>query len=369
MLKKIGLAAIGAGVIAYSGYFFLSPKVVADVAVTATEEKIFELNEAEVVNIVARSLSESVRISGTLKPVNSTIIRAKISGTVETIPFKVGDKVSSGDVLAIFESSEQVRSVVQSQSNIKSAEELLRTAKEALTRAEALNSKGYSSTAALDKARAELSSAETSLEVSVIQQESATKAAYDTILEAPHDGIIATRKVEPSETVGVNTELLSIVDTNELEIAVEVPTRSIEHVSIGDKVELKTDVSDEALKGEVTRIAPSANEATRSVTVFLQVQNPDLKAWPGTFATGEIITRSVEDEIAFPIQALIEEDGKSYVLKIENDKIVKAEVHKGDIWEDGRTIIITNSLTEGDVILARPLRGLSVGSSVKFVKV
>ena len=367
MLKKIGLAAIGVGAIAYSGYFLMPPKVVAETA--PAEEKVFELNESEVVNIAKRNLSESVRISGTLKPVNSTIIRAKISGTVETIPFKVGDKVNSGDVLAIFESSDQVRAVVQSQSNIKSAEEQLRTAKEALSRAEALNVKGFSSTAVLDKAKAELSSAETSLEVSTIQHESAAKAAYDTILEAPHDGVIASRKVEPSETVSVNTELLSVVDTSELEIAVEVPTRSIEHISMGDKVELKTDASTEILKGEVTRIAPAANEATRSVTVFLEVQNPGLKAWPGTFATGEIITRSVTDEIAVPVEAIIEEDGKHFVMKIEGDKVVKAEIMKGDIWEDGKTVTVKSPLKQGDIILARPLRGLSVGASVKFVKV
>jgi len=370
MFKKIGLAVIGAGVIAYSGYFFMSPKVVADTAAsTKTEEKVFELNEAEVEAIAFRNLSESVRISGTLKPVNSTIIRSKSSGTVDSVFFKVGDKVKKGDVLVTLENHDQIIALTQSQSNIRSAEEQLRTAQEALARAETLNAKGYSSAAALDKARSDKTATETTLEVNKAQLETARKAAIDTILEAPHDGVVSSRTVEPAETVGVNADLLSIVDTAELEIAVEVPTRSISHVSIGDKVELNTDVSNVALKGEVIRIAPAANESTRSVTVFLKVQNPDLKAWPGTFATGEIITRSAENVTAIPVESVIDEDGKNYVMKIENDKITKVEVQVDDHWDDGKIVIIKNGLTLGDLILTRPLRGLSVGASVKVVKV
>lgn len=370
MFKKIIFIILGLSAIFYSAYQFKFSKD-SDAAITpkTSSEKIFELNEAEIYVVTPRDLSETIKISGTLKAVNSTIIRSKSAGTVESVFFKIGDKVKKGDVLVTLENHDQIIALAESSSNVRSAKENLNTAKETLARTETLNAKGYSSAASLDKARSEKTSSETTLEVSKAQFETAKKATADTILEAAHDGVVSSRKVEPAETVGANTDLMSIVDTKELEIAGEIPTRSIAHVSVGDNVSLRTDVSNISLNGEIARIAPVANEETRSVTVFLRVTNPDLAAWPGTFATGEITTRSVDEVIAIPRDAVIEEGTQKYVLKVYESKIIKVKVGISDYWEDGKTIVISNGITIGDIILSKPLRGLSVGDNIKIVKV
>jgi RND family efflux transporter MFP subunit len=370
MLKKLGLAILGLSIISYSVYSFAFSKgTETSIGQITTEDRIFELNEAEINIISPQNLSETIKISGTLKAVNSTIIRAKTAGTIENVFFKIGDKVKKGDVLVTLENDDQIIALAESSSNVKSAIENLNTAKETLARTEILNAKGYSSTAALDKARSDKVSTETSLEISKAQFETAKKATIDTVLDAPHDGVVSARRVEPAETVAANTDLLAIVDITELEIVVNIPTRSIAHVSIGDEVNLGTDVSNVTLAGEVVRIAPVANEETRSVLVFLKVMNPNLDAWPGTFATGEITTRSADNVIAIPIESVLKEDAKTYVLKVHDSKIVKVEVHTESVWENGKTIVISDGISKGDTILSRPLRGLAVGDNVKIVKV
>jgi RND family efflux transporter MFP subunit len=365
MLKKLGLAILGLSIISYSVYSFAFSKgTETSIGQITTEDRIFELNEAEINIISPQNLSETIKISGTLKAVNSTIIRAKTAGTIENVFFKIGDKVKKGDVLVTLENDDQIIALAESSSNVKSAIENLNTAKETLARTEILNAKGYSSTAALDKARSDKVSTETSLEISKAQFETAKKATIDTVLDAPHDGVVSA-----AETVAANTDLLAIVDITELEIVVNIPTRSIAHVSIGDEVNLGTDVSNVTLAGEVVRIAPVANEETRSVSVFLKVMNPNLDAWPGTFATGEITTRSADNVIAIPIESVLKEDAKTYVLKVHDSKIVKVEVHTESVWENGKTIVISDGISKGDTILSRPLRGLAVGDNVKIVKV
>ena len=370
MFKKIGLAVIGLGAVAYSAYWYLGIGAEAkpETARTASvQERVYELNQLEVEVVEPQTLTEKIQVSGTLRPLQSTVIRAKTAGTVEDVFFKVGDRVKKGDILVKLDSTTQALAVDQGRNNIQSAEERVNNARDALNRAEALNGKGYMSPAALENLRYEKITADIALTVGKSQLEAQIKALEDTVLVAPHDGVIGDRKVEPSETVGGNVDLISVVNTAELEIAVEVPTRAISHVSIGDTVELHTDASDGSLKGSVMRIAPAANETSRSVTVFLTVQNTEQKAWPGTFATGEIVTKAAENVIAIPLEAVISEGAFNYILKITDNKIEKAAITVGETWEVAKKVTVVEGLNKDDTILVRPLRGLSEGSHVKMV--
>src|SRR5690606_17776823 len=65
-----------------------------------------ELAQIEVTTVEPRDMSERVRVSGELRPVNRAVIKAKVSGTVLDVNVRQGQAVKAGDILVRFETED-----------------------------------------------------------------------------------------------------------------------------------------------------------------------------------------------------------------------------------------------------------------------
>ena len=87
-----------------------------------------------------------------------------------------------------------------------------------------------------------------------------------------------------------------------LELAADVPARDATTIAPGQPVRFVAD--GQQLEGRVARVSPTVNPATRAVTVYLQVPNPNGRLKGNTFATGRIIGRTVNDAVLVPFAAI-----------------------------------------------------------------
>lgn len=79
------------------------------------------------------------------------------------------------------------------------------------------------------------------------------------VIEAPFDGIVVTRAVEPGQVVAPGQTLMTVVDPKTLYLRAFVPEALIERVRVGQTAEVYLDAApDRALAGEVMRIDPQA---------------------------------------------------------------------------------------------------------------
>ena len=69
----------------------------------------------------------------------------------------------------------------------------------------------------------------------------------------------------------------------------------------GQEVDLEVDgIEGREFTGTVARIAPVAEEGTRTITVYVALENPDGTLLGGMFATGAIVEDEARDALALP---------------------------------------------------------------------
>jgi membrane fusion protein, multidrug efflux system len=120
--------------------------------------------------------------------------------------------------------------------------------------------------------------------------------------------------------------------------------------------------------GRVARVNPSVDAASRSVRVYVQVPNPDGSLRAGTFATGRIVARVVEDALVLPAAAIREgQDGaKPFVYRIDGEEIGVAEVTPGLRNEANGTVQIVDGLSPGDRVVVGNVGMLGRGMKVRM---
>jgi multidrug efflux pump subunit AcrA (membrane-fusion protein) len=84
-----------------------------------------------------------------------------------------------------------------------------------------------------------------------------------------------------------------------MEMRASAPVAAGASIAAGQVVELRVDgLGGRTVEGVVDRIAPVAEEGTRTLTVFVAVGNDDGRLLGGMFATGEIVLAEARDALA-----------------------------------------------------------------------
>ena len=193
-----------------------------------------------------------------------------------------------------------------------------------------------------------------------------------TILYSPLTGVITSLEVEKGERAvpgnmnNPQATLMTIADLSVIETEVKVDETDIINVRLDQPVTIKVDaLPDQPLEGRVTEVGNSAinaglavggSDQAKDFKVVVQLDNPPEILRPGLSATAEIMTSSMEDVIAIPLQALIvrevelDDDGlvvhawnKKPASKDPNAKKSENKVEKQGVFviENGNKAVFT----------------------------
>ena len=322
-----------------------------------------ELATVEVVTVKPTSMTERVRASGELKPVNRVVLRSKAAGTVTEVNARAGQRITAGEVLVRYAVEELTATLALQDSNLDGAQAELLRAEQTLDRVEQLARKNISSRDQLEKARSDAASARAKAQGLSAQIDIARTALRNAEIKAPFDGIVASRAVDPGTTTASNVELMTVVDTSALEAEMLVSTRDISRLEAGQTAELQIDGREDGpVIGTVDRINPAANEGSRSVAVYVRLDNAKRRLWGGMFATGSILVRERKDMLILPATSLREDDKGAFVLTLHDGRLVRKTVTIRSRWSGGAEVEV-GGVSAGDVVVASPLSELKPGAA------
>lgn len=336
-----------------------------EVAPAPVGPQIMRLSPLEVMSVAPADQRETVRLTGSLSPVRQTAISTRIGGTVLSISVLPGDAVAQAEVIAELDPAELELQIQQQIGAVEATEAQLRLAESQLASTASLVERGSSPRASLDTAQSNVDGLVANLHSQRQQLAALELNLGHAVIRAPFDGTISERSADPGQTVGAGTAVATLVDTSRMEVRATASLADAGRISVGQEVSILVEgLGDRVFNGAVDRISPVAIEGTRSLPVYLTLDNPDRILRGGMFVTGEVVVAAAEDVIAVPAAALREDDGGPFVLVIEDDMLVRREVTPGGAWAGGRTVEVPAGLSAGDRIVSRQLAGLEPGMPV-----
>jgi membrane fusion protein, multidrug efflux system len=316
---------------------------------SAKAEPVIELAAGDVFTVQSIELSQGVPISGSLKAVNSAVIKARVAGELQGLTVREGDAVRAGQIIARVDSSEYAARVRQAQETADAAKAQIDIAQRSFDNNKALVDQGFISRTALDTSLASLQSAQANHKAALAALDVAKKSVQDTVLAAPISGIVSQRLAQPGERVGIDARVVEIVDLSRLELEAPLAASDSVQVRVGQTARLKIESRSEEIAATVTRINPSANASSRSVLVYLSVAAlPGLRQ--GLFAQGSLDTVK-QTVLAVPLSAVRTDKPQPYVQLIQNGRIVHQTVEMGGRGEaQGLTMIALKNIANNSML-------------------
>jgi multidrug efflux system membrane fusion protein len=143
-----------------------------------------------------------------------------------------------------------------------------------------------------------------------------------TTVKAPKSGWLEEFHVEVGETVGENAPVARLIGLKSLILDAPIPQTQISKIRIGDNVDLDIDGAGKR-KGQVNKIATSANQATRTFNIEILVDNSDGTLRAGMSAGVSVIIAYVPSFKISPAHLNVDEAGLLSVKTVAADGVVK----------------------------------------------
>jgi RND family efflux transporter MFP subunit len=278
-----------------------------------------------------------------------------------------GMNVTAGQVIARLDAADQRARVAQQQAALDEATARLSLAKKNNANSQALLKQNYISQSAYDTTQNSVELAQASVNAMQAQLELARIALADTVVKAPLAGVVSKRHAQTGEKLAPDMPIFTIVNLRHLTLEAQVPASEVPRVKVGQEVQFKVDgFQQRAFAGKVARINPTTEAGSRSMLVYVSVDNSDAALRGGMFAKGNITTEKSAATPVVPIAALRSDKGNQVVYKIEGNKVVSQPVTLGLRNEDEGLAQVTSGLSHGASVIVAKLDGVKPGDKVRI---
>ncbi len=326
------------------------------------------LASGDVATVTRGAIEAPVPITGDLRPIESVDVRARIEGDLDAVYVREGQRVGTGQLLARFESTAQVSDRASADADLASARAMLSTAEWNAQQSAELLKAGAIAEREARMSRNDAEAARARVAAAQARVQSASNTSRDTRVTSPNSGIVEKRLAEPGEHVTRGTALFTVVRGDVLELAAAVPSRLASEVRPGQLVHFTAD--GRRFDGKVARVSPTVDPTTRSITVYVQIPNPNGALKGNTFATGRVVARTVSDALLIPTTAIRQSPdsgAKPFVYRIDGDKLSRETVQLGIVDDAAGTAQVLDGLDEGDRVVAGNVGTLGNGMKVQVL--
>lgn len=273
---------------------------------------------------------ETLRVPARIEVDEQRVARigAAVTGRVTQIHTTLGQRVKRGEALATLHSTELSAAQLAYLKALSQAE----LQRRAVDRARLLFASDVIGAAELQKRESELAQAQAEMQASHDQlrvlgmTESATDklAATRTVhslssITATLDGVVIERKVTPGQVVQPADALFTVADLSHVWLVAEVPEQQAALVKKGEAAQAEIPaLNGKRIEGRLIFVADTVNPDRRTVTVRMDVDNPERMLKPEMLAS-MLIQGAPQRRLLVPAAAVVREENKDHVF-VQLDK-------------------------------------------------
>ena len=297
--------------------------------------------------VVSReSLAAVIDVPATVRPAERAVISAKLTGTIATLPWGLGQEVRTGDVLLTLAAPETEARVRQAQAQL--AEAVRATERERI-----LVTKGVNAPDSLRDAEDRLRFAQAG------HAEAEALLAHATI-RAPFAGVVTEKQVLPGDLATPGLPLLALESTARLRAEGTVPEQAASDLGLGSRIMVVLSDTTPPAEGVIEELSAAADAVSRSVLV--RVALPPGTARSGQFARLRVVIGRT-DALLVPAAAVTHFGQMERVFVVQEGR-TRLRLVKTGRTDQGRVEILSG-LHTGDVVILAPPASLREGVPVR----
>ena len=333
---------------------------------------------------------DQVSSTGSIEPINSTVVAPQIDGTIGEVKVQEGATVNAGDVLFTINNDKLDSDVNQADLALRAANSNLNAAQQQVnqinaTIGQARNQDGEEGQAADDDAAGQLPAAQSGVESAQVAVQQA-QATYDEAVAqankrtvtAPVSGTVLTMSAVPGAAIGASSDgsstsagtdgkpLCQIADLSQMKVNVNINELDITKVAKDQSAKVTfSAVPGLTLDAKVDTIASTTSQLADSsaggqsgnggvgYAVRLIIPAPDPKLKPGMTASVKITMQSIDNALMVPLAAIVDEGKESSAVMLETNaethefKRVRVTVKA----KNNTKAVVEGNVSKGDVIM------------------
>jgi RND family efflux transporter MFP subunit len=337
-----------------------------------TQDAVVAVPVVLVAKVDREDLSREISVPAEFRPYTEVDLHAKVAGYVIRMNVDIGDKVKTGELLAVLEVPELGEDLNHAIAAQQRAAAEYRDSHLAYTRLVAVN-KDHPNLIAqqdLDTAEAKDDTAKGAVAAASADfEKDRTLVAY-TRITAPFDGVITRRYADPGALIQAGTAsqtqtmpLVRLSDNYRLRLDFPVSVDYAQGIRVGDSIIVRVDSRGGAtFTGRIARFTHMVDESTRTMTAEMEVDNPSLDLIPGMYATVILKAEQRPRALAIPIEAVPPGSKTVYVVNARSE-VTERQVKFG--IETATKYEVLSGLEAGDLVMIGNPMQLKTGQKVE----
>jgi len=253
----------------------------------------------------------------------------RVAGIVREVKKRLGDSVRKDEVMAIIES----RELADAQAGYLAGLERLKLAQAKFNREDKLWEQKISSEQ--DYLDAKQVFAETQIQLRTAEHKLYALGFSEEYLKtlaslpggsytryeimAPFEGTVTKKHITLGEVVTNESEIYEVADLGSVWANMTIYQKDLAHVQKGQRVLISAEMIKAKATGQIDYVSPIVEEATRTATARVVLENADGLWRPGIFVTSQIHIGEEEVDLAVPRNALQTLDGRD-VIFVQTDE-------------------------------------------------
>ncbi len=330
----------------------------------AVEEKpvIVKVRVAEIEN---SGMTENY--PGKVKGRYETDMAFQVGGKIISRRVQPGSAVNAGDVLMTIDPKDFNEQLRGSDAAVSSAKAQLELAKNNFERYAKLFEENAISAATLDQYRTQYNAAQANYESAIADAQYKYNATEYTNLTANAAGIISNTNAEVGQVVAAGQKVLTLIQTNELEVAAEIPENKISEIREGMPAKINFWATDGNFDGTVREISPMADNNSRTFSVKITLTNPPADLKPGMTANAifNFAGNAAEKSVVLPLAAIYQAGDKPGVWVVKDNRVNLKNVEVKNFKDNA---VKVSGINPGEVVVVAGTGNLREGLEVRTIK-
>ena len=295
---------------------------------------------------------------GTVRALNSVVLKSRVDGTLDKVLFTEGDEVKAGQVLAQLDPRPFQATLNAALAKKAQDDALLAKAQSDLTRTTSLAQSQFSSRQSLETQQSIVAQLQATLKADDAQVESAHLQLQYTTLIAPISGRIGLRQVDAGNMVrATDVQGMAIISQiHPITVTFSLPASELpmlnKSLSRGKPAvsAFSSNDKEKLADGELVTIDSAVDTASGTIKAKAVFSNSDNTLWPGQSVSAHVRIATVQNALTIPTKAIQRSQRGLFIYVVQQDSTVAVRaIEAGESFED--TSVVTGKIAEGDRVV------------------